>query len=48
MTSLFFAEAPRDNFKFGGNFNYFTLCLTDNWTMTGFTLPPKLLGKVNF
>ena len=23
-----FTEAPRDNFKFGGNLNYFILCLT--------------------
>ena len=37
-----FTEAPRDNFKFGGILNYFTLCLTDNLTMTNFfTLPPK-------
>ena len=31
-----FTEAPRDNFKFGGILNYFTLCLTDNLTMTNF------------
>ena len=37
-----FTEAPRDNFKFGGNLDYFTLCLTDNLTMTNvFTLPPN-------
>ena len=36
-------EAPRDNFKFEGNLNYITLCLTDNLTITSFfTLPPKL------
>ena len=36
-----FTEASRDNFKFGGILNYFTLCLTDNLTMNNFfTLPP--------
>ena len=35
-----FTDAPRDIFKFGGNLNYFILCLTDNLTMTNFfTLP---------
>ena len=27
-----FTEAPCDNLKFGSIFNYFTLCLTDNFT----------------
>ena len=36
-----FTEAPRDNFKFGGNLNCITLSLTDNLTMTIFTLPPN-------
>ena len=39
-----FTEAPRDNFKFGGNLNYVTSCLTENLTMTiFFTLPPRRL-----
>ena len=38
-----FTEAPRDDFKFGGNLNYFTLFLTDNLTMTNFfTLLPNV------
>ena len=35
-----FTEDPRDNFKFGGNLNYFTLYLTDNLTMTNFLYYP--------
>ena len=31
-----FSKAPRHNFKFGGNLSYFSLCLTDNLTMTNF------------
>ena len=39
-----FTKAPLDNFKFGGNLNYFTLCLTDKLTMANFfTLPPNVL-----
>ena len=38
-----FTEAPRDNFKFGGNLNYVTSCSTDNLTLTiFFTLPPDV------
>ena len=35
-----FTEAPRDNFKFGGNLSYFTLYLADNLAMTNFFLHP--------
>ena len=35
-----FTEAPRDNFKFGGNLSYFALYLTDHLTMTIFFLYP--------
>ena len=35
-----FTEAPRDNFKFGGNLSYSTLYLTDNLAMTNFFLYP--------
>ena len=46
-----FTEASRDNFKFGGILNYFTLCLTDNLTMANFltllTLPTLLLTFLN-
>ena len=31
-----FSEAHHDNFEFGGNKSYFSLCLTDNLTMTKF------------
>ena len=31
-----FTEAAREGFKFGGNLSYFTLCLTDNLSMTDF------------
>ena len=31
-----FPKAPRDNFEFGGNLSYFSLCLTDNLSMTNF------------
>ena len=31
-----FSKAPRGNFEFGGNLSCFTLCLTDNFTMTNF------------
>ena len=34
------AEAPFENFKFGSNLSYFTLYLTDNFTMTNFLLYP--------
>ena len=34
-----FTEAPRDNFKFGGNLSYFTLFFADNLTMTNFLHP---------
>ena len=38
-----FPETPRDNLKFGDILNYFTLCLTDNLTMTNFLpLPPNV------
>ena len=43
-----FTEAPRDNFKFGGILNYFTLSLTDNLAMTNcFTLPPFSWAKLS-
>ena len=32
------SEAPCDNVKFGGNWSYFTLYLTDKLTMTNFLL----------
>ena len=35
-----FTEAPRDNFKIGGNLSFFTSYLTDNLTMTNFLLYP--------
>ena len=35
-----FTEAPRYNFKFGGNLSYFALYLTDHLTMTNFFLYP--------
>ena len=38
-----FTEAPRDNFKFGGNLNCITLSLTDNLTMTIFLHYPLTL-----
>ena len=31
-----FSEAHHDNFEFGGNKSYFSLCLRDNLTMTNF------------
>ena len=34
-------QAPCDNFKFVGNSNYITLCLTDNLTMTNFSTLPS-------
>ena len=37
-------EAPRDNFKLGGNFSYFTFCFTGNLTMTNFLHYPQLLA----
>ena len=37
-----FTEAPRENFKFGGNFSYFTFCFTYNLTMTNLHYPQLL------
>ena len=37
-----FCEAPRDNFRFGGNVSYFTLCLADNLAVTNFLHYPQL------
>ena len=36
-----FSKAPRGNFKFGGNFSYLSLFLTDNLTMTNFLHYPQ-------
>ena len=36
---------PRDNFEFGGNLSYFTLCLTDNPTMTNFLHYPPTFKR---
>ena len=41
------SKALRDNFKFGGNFSYFSLCLTDNLTMTNFLHYHQLLSELN-
>ena len=42
-----FSQAPRDNFEFGGNLSCFSLCLTDNLTMTNFLHYPQLLSGLN-
>ena len=41
-----FFKAPRGNSKFGGNFSYFSLCLTDKLTMNTFLHYPPTVNRV--
>ena len=42
-----FSKAPRNNFEFGGNLSYFSLCLSDNLATTDFLHYPPTFKWVS-
>ena len=43
-----FSEAPLHNFEFGGTLSYFSMSLTDNFTMNNFLYYPQTFKWTKF